>query len=46
MGNSNELIHYGILTNKQLETHRCILNTVANDTLVLKPQVISTHSAY
>ena len=34
-----------ILTQKQLETHGCILNIVATDVLVLKHQVISIHSA-
>ena len=34
-----------ILTHKQLETHGCILSTVATDALVLKHQAINTHSA-
>ena len=33
------------LTHKHLETHGCILSTVATDALVLKHQTISTHSA-
>ena len=33
------------LTHYQLETHGCILSTLATDTLVLKHQAISTHSA-
>ena len=32
-------------THKQLETHGCILPTVATDTLVLEHQAISIHSA-
>ena len=31
------------LTHEQLETHRCVISTVATDDLVLK--VISNHSA-
>ena len=34
-----------LLTHKQLETHQCILNTVATDVLVLEHQAISIHSA-
>ena len=34
-----------ILTHKQLETHGCLLSTVATDALVLKHQGISSHSA-
>ena len=34
-----------VLTHKQLETHGCALSTVGTDALVLKHQVISTHSA-
>ena len=33
------------LTHKQLETHGCVLSTVATDVLVLKYQAISIHSA-
>ena len=33
------------LTHKQLEMYGCILSTVATDALVLKHQVISSHSA-
>ena len=33
-----------MLTHKQLETHGCILSTVATDALVLKHQAISIHS--
>ena len=33
------------LTHKQLETHGCVLSTVAADGLVLKHQAISIHSA-
>ena len=33
------------LTPKQLETHGCILSTVATDAQVLKHQAISTHNA-
>ena len=36
---------FHVLTHKHPETHECILNTVATDALVLKHQVISTHSA-
>ena len=32
-------------THKQLETHVCILSTVATDALVLKHQAISINSA-
>ena len=35
---------YSGLTHKQLETHACVLNTVATDALVLKHQVICIHS--
>ena len=34
-----------MLTHKQLETHGCVISTVATDALVLKHQFISTHSA-
>ena len=33
------------LTHKQLETNGCVLDTVTTDALVLRHQVISTHSA-
>ena len=33
------------LTHKQLETHVCILSTVATDALFLKNQAISIHNA-
>ena len=33
------------LNHKQLETHGCVLSTVATDALVLKHQAISIHSA-
>ena len=33
------------LTHKQLETHECILITLATNALVLMHQVIHTHSA-
>ena len=33
------------LTHKQLETHECVLSTVATDALVLKHQTISIHIA-
>ena len=33
------------LTNKHLETHGCIINTVATDALLIKHQAISIHSA-
>ena len=33
------------VNHKQLETHGCVLSTVATDALVLKHQAISTHSA-
>ena len=33
------------LTPKQLETHGCLLSAGATDAVVLKHQVISTHSA-
>ena len=33
------------LTHKQLETHGCLLSTVATDVLVLKHQAISIHIA-
>ena len=33
------------LTQKQLETHGCILITVATDALVIKHQAIGIHSA-
>ena len=33
------------LTPKQLETHGCLLSTVATDALVLKHQTINNHSA-
>ena len=35
----------GSLTHEQLESHGCILSTVATDGLVLKHQAISMHSA-
>ena len=34
-----------LLTHKQLETHGCMLSTVATDGLVLKHQTISIHCA-
>ena len=34
-----------LLTHKQLETHECVLSTVATDVLVLKHQAISIHGA-
>ena len=34
-----------VLTHKPLETHRCLLSTVATYGLVLKHQAISIHSA-
>ena len=34
-----------LLTHKQLETHGCVLSTVATDALVLKHQAISAHIA-
>ena len=34
-----------MLTHKQLETHGCVLSTMATDALVLKHQVISIHFA-
>ena len=41
-----ELSYYFILlTHKQLDTHECVLSTVATDALVLKQQGISIHSA-
>ena len=40
------LMAFQVLTHKQLETHGCILSTVANDTLALKHQGISVHSTY
>ena len=33
------------LTHKQLETHGCVLSTVATDVLVLKHQAITIHTA-
>ena len=41
------LLPYGTkpLTHKQLETHGCVLSTVAANDLVLKHQAISIHSA-
>ena len=33
------------LTHKQLETHVCVISTVATDALVLKHQAISMHNA-
>ena len=33
------------LTHKELETHGCVISTVAPDALVLKHQAISIHSA-
>ena len=38
------LMAFQVLTHKQLETHGCILSTVATDTLALKHQDISIHS--
>ena len=35
---------HGMLTCKQLETHGCVISTVATDDLVLKHQATSTHS--
>ena len=40
-----QLYFYVSLTHKQLETHGCVLSTVATDALVLKHQAISIHSA-
>ena len=37
-------ISINVLTHKQLETHGCILSTVATDALVLKHQAISIRS--
>ena len=34
-----------LLTHKDLETHGCVLSTVATDALVLEHQAIGTHSA-
>ena len=34
-----------MLTHKQLETHGCVLSTMATDALVLKYQAISIQSA-
>ena len=42
---NDEPVEWCILTHKQLETHRCIINTVATAALVLKQQAISTNSA-
>ena len=39
------MLDHFLLTHKQLETHGCVLSTVATDNLVLKHQAISTHSA-
>ena len=39
------LIVLQALTHKQLKTHWCVLSTVATDTLVLRHQAISIHSA-
>ena len=36
---------YDVLTPEQLETHGCVLSTVATDDLVVKNQAISYHSA-
>ena len=33
------------ITHKQLEMYKCILSTVAADTLVLKHQTVNIHSA-
>ena len=43
-GQINEAQIYS-LTNKLLQTHRCILSTLATDPLLLKHQAISIHSA-
>ena len=37
--------NWSVLTHKQLETHGCILSTVATDALVLKHQAISIYNA-
>ena len=34
-----------MLTHKQLEMHKCIVNTVSTNALVLKHQTTSNHSA-
>ena len=34
-----------LLTHKHLETHGCVVSTVATDALVLKHQAISIHIA-
>ena len=36
---------HGKLTNEQLETHECVLSTVATDALMFKNHVASIHNA-